>query len=79
MSCFIFTEDHREGHLTRIVKIYNKVLDLLQSESVRKPISMSTNELFSPSVWISSELREACDDGLTRFEIAYKAPDMEAE
>ena len=78
-SCFIFEEKSRQGALRRKVKIYNKVLDLFQSESVMKPISMCTNELFSPGDWLRSSLLEAVDRGLTRIEISYYADDALAE
>ena len=40
---------------------------------------MNLTEMFSPSTFLSKELQDSIDDGLTRIEISYHANDTIAE
>ena len=40
---------------------------------------MNTNELYSPSNWLTPELKESEEIGLMRIEISHYADDLEAE
>ena len=78
-SCFIYGEAPASCRLYRKVKVYSKTLDLIQSAAVKKPIGMNTTSLFCPSNWLSSELIQTQNDGLSRIEISYMADDETAE
>lgn len=67
------------SQLTRRFKVYNKLLALLQSESVAKGLGMNLGGVYYSNVKMYKELREACHDGLTRIEISYCAADYQQE
>ncbi len=65
----------RPGHIQRRIKVYNKLLALLQSETAAKGIGMNLKAVYFSDPVMFKELREACHDGLTRIEISYYPAD----
>ena len=78
-SCFQFVEKKKPGQVHRRVKVYNKLLMFLQSETVQKGIGMNLRSVFYSNAKMYKALREACEDGLTRVEISYYAADHQQE
>ena len=78
-SCFQFVEQPEPGRIRRRIKVYNKLLQLTQSESVQKSISMNTKAIFYSDAKMYNELRQASNDGLTRIEISYYPADYQQE
>ena len=78
-SCFQFVEKESFKKVYRRVKVYNKLLALLQSRTVKMPLGINTNEIFDPSLKFGQELQEAVQKGLSRIEISYYAQSVEAE
>lgn len=72
-SCLQFVEEAADQHLFRRFKVYNKVLQFLQSETPQKAVGTGTNALFNPISRSQDALVESLDAGLTRLEISYYA------
>jgi hypothetical protein len=54
------------------VKIYNKWINLLESESVSKLISMGTKALFFCSATMFDKHKDCINNGITRVEVTKK-------
>ena len=65
--------------LTLRIKVYNKLLALLASESVSKSVGMNTNNIWYPNMRMQKVLREFKDAGVLRIEISYTASSVKAE
>ena len=72
-SCFQFEERARPDRPSMRIKIYNKIMSLLQSESVKKAVGMNTNLLYYPSAHMQKTLQEFKYEGVTRIEISYNS------
>ena len=78
-SCFQFEEEAADQHLFRRFKVYNKILQLLQSETPQKAVGMNTNALFNPPSRLLDAIVESRDAGMTRLEISYYAKSTAAQ
>ena len=78
-SCLQFVGKASEGSLLINVKYYWKTLALFQSETAAKAIGMNTRGLFCPHVRMSRVLKETSNETLSRIEISYIAPTLEAQ
>ena len=78
-SCFQFEGWSPQGELFINVKIYNKTLAFLQSETTAKSIGMNMKALFYPSMRMGKALKESSGESLTRIEISYKASTIAAQ
>ena len=72
-------EKSGDGKYVRRIKVYNKFLALLQSETAMKGIGMNTNAIFHPSLEKENNIRATQDHGWTRIEISYYAHSVEEE
>ena len=61
------------------IKVYDKLLASLQSESVKKGVGMNTSAIYYPSMHMQKTIREFQHDSITRVEISYYADSVEAE
>ena len=78
-SCFQLVGQHPDLDLELRVKVYLKVLQLLQSESVMKAIGMNTKGIFMPPIPMLRKLRESVNEGLSRIELTYTAGSKASE
>jgi len=78
-SCFQFQQPAWPGQLTLRIKIYNKLLALLTSESVKMSLGMNTNKIWYSTIQMQKILREFQDEGVLRIEISYTASSYKAE
>lgn len=61
------------------IKVYNKILCMLQSASACKSLGMALHGLFRPSLQQSRVLQETESSGLTRIELSYYATNPASE
>ena len=78
-SCFQYQEAASDEKLYRRVKIYNKLLALIQSRSAMASLGMKMQDIFYAELVMERELKETSQDGLSRIEISYYATTIEAE
>ena len=85
-SCFQYVEmagaDEDEAEprrMLRRIKVYNKVLAFLQSETAKKGIGMNLKTIYYSGAKMYKKLREAVDFGLCRIEISYSPVDRQQE
>ena len=78
-SCFQFVGQVPHRKLMIKIKFYNKILAMIQSDGVMRPVGMNTNGLFCPYMHMSRALSESRDEGLSRIKITYTATTLEAE
>ena len=78
-SCYQFEGRGQTGLLKVRVKYYWKNLQMIQSESVVKSLGMNTKAIFYPTVRMGRALKESSNQGMSRIEITYTAPNRAAE
>lgn len=71
-SCLQFDEWPAETTYFRRFKVYNKVLQLLQSVAPQKAVGINTNAIYNPQQRMLKALVEAANEGVTRLEISYQ-------
>ena len=78
-SCFQFEEKARPDRPSLRIKVYNKLLHLLQSDSAAKRVGMNTNAIYYPSMRMQKVMQNFQNEGVTRIEITYSADSVPAE
>ena len=78
-SCFQFEETPRPDRPSIRIKVYDKLLSLMQHETVQKRIGMNTSTLYYPSLHLNKTLKEFKHEGITRVEISYYADSVQSE
>ena len=71
-TCLEFDEVSILKPVVRRFKVYNKVVQLFQSECPQKAIGMRTISLFAPQSRMKKVIEEGRDEGVTRLEISYR-------
>jgi hypothetical protein len=78
-SCLQFEEKISDSRLFRRFKVYNKILQMLQSTSARMALGINLNKIINPKSKFYNTMIETIHDGITRLEISYYANTKEAE
>jgi hypothetical protein len=69
-SCWYFLKDNEDGSKDLRFKIYNKIMQFLQSEQGKKAISMNLKALFMCSNSFYQKIKDAFQEGISRLEFS---------
>ena len=78
-TCFQFVERSNNARITRRVKVYNKLQQMIQSKTSWMAVGSNLQHIFYPEFLMRGKLLEAWNLGLTRIEVSFYSSCKEVE